>query len=204
MIAEADGGRCESPEPPGYGASMGRRVLAGVLLCAAGAVAGFVLAERTSNRQTSTTTRTVTQLRTVADHAVGLPSAVAQKHAEILRAAEAGDHDALARLAASNFAYTFGASVAGGPAAYWRKAEQRGERPLEALAAVLTLPYTLSGGIYVWPFAYDKSPDELTPYGENLLNEIPNGGSALGPQGYLGWRAGIRPDGSWIYFVAGD
>jgi len=26
----------------------------------------------------------------------------------------------------------------------------------------------------------------------------------VGPQGYLGWRAGILPDGSWIYFVSGD
>ena len=22
--------------------------------------------------------------------------------------------------------------------------------------------------------------------------------------GYLGWRAGIRPDGTWVFFVAGD
>jgi hypothetical protein len=179
---------------------MGRRVLAGLLLVVFGGVAGFVLVNRTGDPET--TTRTVT--RTVTEEDVGLPTAVEQRRAEILRAAEAGDHDALARLTPSRFTYTFGAPVADGPAAYWRQAEQRGERPLEALAAVLKLPYTLSRGIYVWPFAYDKSPDELTRYEENLLRSIPGGAPTLGPQGYLGWRAGIRPDGSWIYFVAGD
>ena len=23
-------------------------------------------------------------------------------------------------------------------------------------------------------------------------------------EGYLGWRAGVRPDGRWVFFVAGD
>jgi hypothetical protein len=179
---------------------MGRRVLAGLLLVVFGGVAGFVLVDRT--RDPETTTAMVT--RTVIEEDVGLPIAVEQRRAEILRAAEAGDHDALARLAATRLTYTFGAPVAGGPAAYWRQAEQRGEQPLEALAAVLKLPYTLSRGIYVWPFAYNKSPDELTRYEENLLRRIPGGAPTPGPQGYLGWRAGIRPDGSWIYFVAGD
>ena len=170
-------------------------------LLVVGGAAAFVLADRTRDRDTTTTT-TVTQ--TVTEEDVGLPPAVEQRRAEVLRAAEAGNHETLARLTASEFSYTFGAPVAGGPAAYWRQAEQRGEQPLEALAAVLKLPYTLSRGVYVWPFAYDKSPAEITRYEERLLRRIPAGAPTLGPQGYLGWRAGIRPDGSWIYFVAGD
>jgi hypothetical protein len=45
------------------------------------------------------------------------------------------------------FTYTFGVPIESGPAAYWRQSEQRGEQPLETLAAVLKLPYTLLRGI---------------------------------------------------------
>jgi hypothetical protein len=179
---------------------MGRRVLAGLVLVVLGGVAGVVLADRTLDPENTT----VTVTRTVSEEDVGLPRAVEQRRDDILRAAEGGDHDRLARIAASNFTYTFGAPLAGGPAAYWRQAEQRGEKPLEALAAILKLPYTLSRGIYVWPFAYDKSPAEITRYEESLLRAIPARAPTLAPQGYLGWRVGIRPDGRWIFFVAGD
>ena len=56
------------------------------------------------------------------------------------------------------------------------------------------------------PFAYDvASLSDLTAHERELL-------ATLGPlesvfvegTGYLGWRAGIRPDGSWVFFVAGD
>jgi hypothetical protein len=68
------------------------------------------------------------------------------------------------------------------------------------------MPYTLSRGLYVWPFAYSvASVDDLTAHERELL-------APLGPfesvfvegTGYLGWRAGIGPDGTWVFFVAGD
>jgi hypothetical protein len=133
------------------------------------------------------------------------PDAVVRKRAAMLSAAEAGDYDALAQLADPNaFEYTFGGDVEGGPAAYWRQAEASGEdpTPAEALASILRMPYTLSRGIYVWPFAYDKTEDELTSYERRLL--APLGQSGAFADGYLGWRAGIRPDGRWVFFVAGD
>jgi hypothetical protein len=133
------------------------------------------------------------------------PAAVLQKRAAMLTAALAGDYDALAQLGdPTEFEYTFGEQVDGGPAAYWRQAEARGEdpTPAEALAAVLRMPYTLSRGIYVWPFAYDKTEDELTSYERGLLRPLGAGGAFA--DGYLGWRAGIRPDGRWVFFVAGD
>jgi hypothetical protein len=175
-------------------------VLMGVLLVALGGAGGFVLADRTRDDET----RTVTETRTVAAADVGVPAAVESKRAEILRAAEAKDYEGLARLAAPTFRYTFGGPVSGGPAAYWRKAEQQGQSPLEALSAVLKLPYTFSRGLYVWPFAYDKTTDEITQYEATLLKKIPPDGATVGPEGYLDWRAGILPDGSWIYFVSGD
>lgn len=182
-----------------------RLVLAGVVLIALGGLAGSILASRTMDEETTTVTVTRTKTDAVSGSASGLPGAVDAKRAAILRAAEAKDYEGLARLAdRAAFTYTFGSPVPGGPAAYWRKAEQRGEQPLEALAAVIKLPYALSRGIYVWPFAYVKRPNEITRYGRTLLNKIPPAGRAVGPQGYLGWRAGILPDGRWIYFVSGD
>jgi hypothetical protein len=133
------------------------------------------------------------------------PDVVLGKRAAMLAAADAADYDALAELTDPNeFEYTFGRPVAGGPAAFWREAEERGEdpTPADALAAVLRLPYTLSRGIYVWPFAYDKTEGELTSYERSLLARLGPGG-AFG-DGYVGWRAGIRPDGRWVFFVAGD
>jgi hypothetical protein len=133
------------------------------------------------------------------------PDAVLGKRAAMLAAAEAADYDALAELTDPNeFEYTFGGPVDGGPAAFWRQAEERGEdpTPADALAAVLRMPYTLSRGIYVWPFAYDKTEDELTSYERGLLRPLGRGGAFA--DGYLGWRAGIRPDGRWVFFVAGD
>ena len=175
-----------------------------VLLVALGVAGGFILADRTRDEETTTVTTTQTETRTVAAADAGVPSAVESKRVEILRAAEAKDYEGLANLAAPTFKYTFGSPVSGGPAAYWREAEQQGQQPLEALAAVLQLPYTLSRGLYVWPFAYDKTSHELTEYEATLLKKIPPDGATVGPEGYLDWRAGILPDGSWIYFVAGD
>lgn len=173
------------------------------MLALAGA-AGFILADRMREQETTTITVARTETRTVTLRAAGIPSAVESKRAEILRAAEAKDYDGLARLAAPTFNYTFGGPVQGGPAAYWRTAEQQGQQPLEALAAILELPYTLSRGVFVWPSVYDRTADEITQYEATLLKKIPPDGAAVGPEGYLGWRAGILPDGSWIYFVSGD
>jgi hypothetical protein len=133
------------------------------------------------------------------------PDVVLRKRAAMLAAATEGDYDALAQLADPNeFEYTFGEQVDGGPAAYWRQAVARGEEPTPAAAleSILQLPYTLSNGIYVWPFAYDKTEDELTSYERGLLRPLGSAGAFA--DGYLGWRAGIRPDGRWVFFVAGD
>ena len=133
------------------------------------------------------------------------PDVVLRKRAAILAAAQARDYDALAELSdPERFRYTFGDDVEGGPAAHWRQAEFRGDAPApaEALAAILRMPYTLSHGLYVWPFAYDKTEAELTPYERKLLASLGKG--AAFADGYVGWRAGIDPDGRWVFFLAGD
>jgi hypothetical protein len=140
------------------------------------------------------------------DAITGLPEPVEQTHASLLAAAEAHDEDALrALIDEQQFAYTFGDEVPGGPLAYWQSLEeQTGEDPIDALAKVLRLPYVLSRGIYVWPFAYDKEPGEMSEYERGLLRDAGLLATDAGGVGYLGWRAGVRPDGRWVFFLAGD
>ena len=176
------------------------------LLAALTAAVGFVVADRTAGVETETTTVAVTTARTVTatntETDVGVPAAVLDKRDAMLEAAEANDYDALAELAdADEFNYTFGSAVRGGPARYWRDRAAEGDDPLDSLALILRMPYTLATGHYVWPFAYDKNPDTLTDYERDLLEPL---GTSFAGESYLGWRAGIRPDGRWVYFVAGD
>jgi hypothetical protein len=138
----------------------------------------------------------------------GLPAAVEETRAELLAAAESGDYEALAELIPTDgFEYTFGGPVEGGPVAYWRELERTtDERPLEALGAILKMPYALSRGFYYWPWAHTvTSADDLSPHERELL--VPLGApSELFPEGsgYFGWRTAIAPDGGWVFFVAGD
>jgi hypothetical protein len=186
------------------------RALAVVAVVAAGLAAGLLLGRVTAGETTVTETTAVTETETESTTteaaAPGLPTPVARTHAAVLAAAEAGDYEALRPLLGDGFRYTFGGPVAGGPIAYWRNLEDAGARPLEALAAVLRLPYTLSRGLYVWPFAYDLSrADELTAHERTLLERLGGADGVFVPgTGYLGWRAGIEPDGDWVFFVAGD
>ena len=152
-----------------------------------------------------TTTVTVT---TTEDAETGLPQAVARMRAALLEAAEDRDYEALRRLVPSTgFEYTFGSPVPGGPIAYWQELERTtDDEPLVRLEQVLEMPYTLSRGLYVWPFAYDVvSTADLTAYERELLAPLGQLESVfVEGTGYLGWRAGIRPDGTWVFFVAGD
>jgi len=73
-------------------------------------------------------------------------------------------------------------------------------------AAILRMPYTLSRGYYFWPFAYDVADvNDLTTHERKLLAPLGRLDRLFAEgTGYLGWRAGIAPDGAWSFFVAGD
>jgi len=137
-----------------------------------------------------------------------LPAAVEAARVAILEAARSGDYEALRPLVPeTGFEYTFGSPVEGGPIAYWQELERAtDERPLEALAAILELPYVLSLGYYVWPWAYSvENRSNLSAHERQLLAPLGTPGElVLDGTGYLGWRAGFEPDGSWAFFVAGD
>jgi hypothetical protein len=134
---------------------------------------------------------------------------------DIFEAALACDFQALESLAmagAPEFNYSFGEPATGGtPGAYWQEAEERGETPLADMVKVLNLPGRTTGAgadqLYVWPFAQaldwqNLSEEDRTSLGvhftESEIAEWAESGS------YLGYRLGIKPDGDWLYFVAGD
>lgn len=136
----------------------------------------------------------------------GLPEPVAATRAAIASAASARDFDALRELIdPASFTYSFGGGRR--PIAHLRRLDARGERPLETLVAILQMPYTKAGDVYVWPFAYDRDPETLTAEERELLSAIATEDeirSWVEFGGYLGWRAGIRSDGVWVFYVAGD
>jgi hypothetical protein len=177
-------------------------VAVGLAGIAAGGAAGYLLGEDDAETITVTTSTTLTDAT-----ASGLPAAVEETRAALLEAAESGSYEALRPFLRDAFSYTFGGPVEGGPIAYWQELERTtDERPLEKLAAALRLPYVLSRGYYVWPWTYtveevsDLSAHEralLVPLGELDTMFVPG-------TGYLGWRAGIAPDGTWTFFLAGD
>ena len=153
--------------------------------------------------ETRTKTETDTRTETVAGPAAGLPAPVAETHAALLKAAEEGKYEALRPLLPAQFSYTFGLPNESGPIPYWVVIEEEGgESPIEVLRRILRMPYTLHRGTYVWPFAYDRQPEELTPHERSLLGDLADDFGV--DSGYLGWRTGIAPDGTWRFFIAGD
>jgi hypothetical protein len=183
------------------------RVLALAALALLGGIAGGVVGYAVgAGDETVTVTTTVEEGQSGATVS-GLPAAVTRTRAALLEAAKAGDYEAVAALAAPGFRYTFGGPVRGGPAAYWRELERTGDaRPLEKLATILELPSALSRGYYVWPWAHTVAgAEDLSPHERTLLAPLGRIDTLFAPgTGYLGWRTGIAPDGSWTYFVAGD
>jgi hypothetical protein len=163
-----------------------------VVLCA------FLLAACGKDQSTRTTTLTRNQL----------PPAVAAKRDAIVSAAHAFDYDRLETLLDSaHFSYSFGES--GDPVGYWRRLEEEGEVPIlgDYLPVILSAPFARRGDIYVWPSAYAKKPSEWTAEDRRWLRNFYTEKEIRGFEragDYLGWRVGIRKDGTWLFFVSGD
>jgi hypothetical protein len=138
-----------------------------------------------------------------------LPTIVAEKRDAIVDAAHAMDYDRLASLLdPAKFSYSFGES--GNPIGYWRRLERESHVPVigDYLPVLLGGPFGRRGNIYVWPSVYGKKPARWTPaerrwlrnnfYDEGQIRAFERAGD------YLGYRVGIREDGTWLFFVAGD
>jgi hypothetical protein len=189
-------------------------VVGAALLVLAGGAGGYLLGRSESDDEATLTIFTPTGSQLAGDRVLPeqpeLPDAVEEKRLAIARAAADRDYAALAHLlpVGGGFEYTFGGAVEGGPTAYWRRLEATtDEAPLDSLVTVLSLPYTKVRGIYVWPFAFDRDPKRFSYDELQLLSALATPRELAGWRrfgGYIGWRAGIEPDGDWIFFVAGD
>jgi hypothetical protein len=137
-----------------------------------------------------------------------LPAPVETKRQAIAGATQALDYDRLRTLLdPETFSYSFGEM--GDPIGYWRRLEEKAEVPVlgDILPTVLSGPWATQGDIYVWPSVHGKPPSEWTPeerrwlrnlYTEREIRSFERNGH------YLGWRTGIRKDGTWLYFISGD
>ena len=137
-----------------------------------------------------------------------LPGPVAKKRQAIVDAAHALDYDRLETLLdPTTFTYSFGEG--GDPIGYWRRLEEQDEVPIlgDYLPALLAMPFAKQGPLYVWPSVHAKRPAHWTEedrraleqlYTDEEIRKFEQAGS------YLGWRTGIRTDGTWLFFVAGD
>ncbi len=149
-----------------------------------------------------------------------LPAAVSATRQAIVDAAVRCDWDALSKLATSGpapFMFTVGGT--GDPLGYWKTLEAdsppRGLKRQAVLRALVTLLNVPSGSVdsegpprgswIQWP-APELSKNVNDPayaavrslYSDEEWATIERTGS------YPGWRVGIRIDGSWSYFLAGD
>ena len=141
-----------------------------------------------------------------------LPATVADVRKRVFDAAVACDYDTLEEIAleqGEGFTFSYGGST--DASEYWRDLEESSTeqpKPLRALAAILTMPFTRNeSGSYAWPTAYSENPTEeawrdLVDAGLYTAEDV----QLMQEQntGYLGYRTAITADGDWQFFVAGD
>lgn len=136
-----------------------------------------------------------------------VPPAVAETRDAIVAATAGPDYKALEGLLdPASFSYSFGES--GDPIAYWRQLEAEGTPIVsKVLPTVLSMRAAKVDDMYVWPAANAKDPaswteDDLADlrllYSDDDIQSFKELGS------YLGYRVGVRQDGTWLFFVAGD
>ena len=183
-------------------------ILGSAALLGAGLAAGWFGSQQLAETETVVETTTQTATDTI-ESGSGIPTAVEVTRGKLLEAASSGSYEALTPLipASGGFTYTFGGEVEGGAIAYWQQLERdTDENPIEILETILRMPPVLTRGIYVWPWAYTiESADDLSEHERELLAPLgPTSRLFVPGTGYLGWRAGIAPDGTWVFFVAGD
>ncbi len=142
----------------------------------------------------------------------GLPAAVEAKRQAIYAAARVHDYETLATLTTTNnFRYTFGDGHEGGFVGWLSYIDR--EQPTQAanltIPELLKLPYAYLSDvdIYVWPSYFPKSVEQWTEEDVGLMKLTMTDAEIQGYReagGYLGYRIGIRSDGTWIYYLAGD
>lgn len=145
-----------------------------------------------------------------------LPEPVRQTHQKLLDAALEGDIEKLRPLLGAGDASTnlsFG-GLEGDPIAFLKETsgDKEGHEILAILAELLEAGFVqMDAGneneTYVWPYFFAWPLDELNPQQRVELFRILTAGDLEDSQsfgGYIFYRVGIRPDGHWSFFLAGD
>lgn len=142
-----------------------------------------------------------------------LPDLVRQRRDEILAAARSGDLAKVAAIVKANQTLiSFGGDT--DAAALWKKSfpDSDGLEVLSTLIEVLEMPFVhLDKGsaqeMFVWPYFHAMQLEKLTPEQRVELFRLVTAYDFREMQkfgSYNFFRAGIAPDGSWRFFVAGD
>lgn len=144
-----------------------------------------------------------------------LPEPVRKIRERILGAARSGDIERLRPILERNkvrLAVSLGGDEK--PIAFWKQlsADGTGREILADMVRVFESGYVnLAAGsdkeLFVWPYHYVYPLESLTPAQEVELYllipaEYRAAMEAIG--GYTGFRAGISPDGTWHFFIAGE
>lgn len=137
----------------------------------------------------------------------GLPTSVADKREAIYVAAKAEDYDALAELLdPTSFTYSYGEG--GDPIGAWKDHQEDGQSAVrDILPVLLEMPFGIHNGIHMWPRMSSYGPEDWTDEDKRLIKALYDDmdiQSFEDAGSYVGYRVGIKADGTWIYFVAGD
>lgn len=145
-----------------------------------------------------------------------LPAAVRKTHDELLRAAKSADIEALRSLIGSGDTATSLSigGLEGDPIEFLKETsgDEDGYEVLAILLEVLEAGFVhvdagTENEMYIWPYFFAWPFDKLTPEMKVELFRILTAGDVEDSRdfgGYIFYRAGIRPDGQWDFFVAGD
>jgi hypothetical protein len=133
-----------------------------------------------------------------------LPSAVEQTRQAIAHAAHEKKYLLLASLVGTPFTYSYGAN--NNFAEFLETTDPTYGHSVR-IPAILSGSYGYSDGIYYWPEAYRKDPKDWTEKDMAALKQFNTDDQIAQYQArgeYAGFRIGIKSDGSWIFYVAGD
>jgi hypothetical protein len=130
---------------------------------------------------------------------------VATRDAILLAASERSWAGLEALITPAKFEFSFGGDR--DPVRFWRQLEQEGTPVREILAILLSYPAVEYPGMYMWPSAATKAPNEWSEADLEPLRRIYSGKELEEIKSndmYYDWRVGIDQDGKWIFFVTGD
>lgn len=144
-----------------------------------------------------------------------LPKPVARLREQLLDAARSGDIEKLRPIIDANEGtpiFSFGGES--DPIAFWKEmsGDSQGREILAILMEVLEAGFvhTRQGqdeDLYVWPYFAEIAIADLTPPQEVELYKLVTAQDRKDMEefgAYNFYRVGIKPDGQWVFFVAGD